>query len=133
MIKKFLTVVLGCILACGCINTAFAADSNANENTQSTAVKDNVDFGPYMREMQRRIKSNWNPPQDKFSRKVTLLYEIKKSGEVTNVSIVQSSGNKKMDKSAIKALEAASPLRPLPAEFKEDSVKVQFTFDYNVH
>ena len=34
------------------------------------------DFGPYMRELQRRIKLNWDPPKGNESKTVVLLFKI---------------------------------------------------------
>ncbi len=46
--------------------------------------------------------------------------------------MIKSSGNLKTDKAALEAVKLASPFRPLPADFKGESVDVQFIFDYNV-
>ena len=34
------------------------------------------DFGPYMRELQRRIKMNWDPPKGNESKRVILLFNV---------------------------------------------------------
>ena len=40
--------------------------------------------------------------------------------------MIKSSGNLKTDKAALEAVKLASPFRPLPADFKGESVDVQF-------
>lgn len=86
-------------------------------------------FGPYMRELQKRIKANWKPPLDGESKRVILLFRIDKSGQLVNSSIYKSSGNMLFDNEAMKALKNTAPFKPLPSEFKGKSVDIQFTFD----
>lgn len=90
------------------------------------------DFGPYMRDLQQRIKRNWDPPKGEESRRVVLLFTIARDGRLLNVSVSKSSGLQSADKAALSAVQLTAPFRPLPAEYKESSVDIQFTFDYNV-
>lgn len=90
------------------------------------------DFGPYMRELQKRIKANWNPPVDYRTKRVTVLFKVEKSGRLASCSVFQSSGNKDADKAAVDAIYKTAPFRPLPSEYSGKSVDIQFTFDYNV-
>ena len=95
------------------------------------AIKE-PDFGPYMRELQRRIKMNWDPPKGNESKRVVLMFKIAKDGRLLSCSVFKSSGLPNADKAAINAVQATAPFRPLPAEFKGQSIDIQFTFDYNV-
>ena len=90
------------------------------------------DFGPYMRELQRRIKMNWDPPKGNESKRVILLFKIAKDGRLLSCSVFKSSGLPNADKAAINAVHLAAPFRPLPPEYKGSSIDIQFTFDYNV-
>lgn len=90
------------------------------------------DFGPYMRELQRRIKINWNPPKGNESKRVVLLFKIAKDGRLLSCSVFKSSGLPSSDKAALDAVKLTAPFKPLPAEFKGSSIDIQFTFDYNV-
>ena len=90
------------------------------------------DFGPYMRELQRRIKMNWDPPKGNESKRVVLLFKIARDGRLLSCSVFKSSGLQNADKAAINAVHLAAPFRPLPPEFKGQSIDIQFTFDYNV-
>ena len=97
----------------------------------SDAIRE-PDFGPYMRELQRRIKMNWDPPKGNESKRVVLLFKIAKDGRLLSCSVFKSSGLQNADKAAINAVHLAAPFRPLPPEFKGQSIDIQFTFDYNV-
>ena len=98
-------------------------------NQESSAEPD---FGPYMRELQRRIKMNWDPPKGNDAKRVILLFKISKSGRLLSCNVLKSSGIKKVDNAALEAVFYASPFRPLPVEFKGESIDVKFVFDYNV-
>lgn len=90
------------------------------------------DFGPYMRELQRRIKMNWDPPKGNESKRVVLLFKIAKDGRLLSCSVLKSSGLQSADKAALNAVHLAAPFRPLPPEYKGANIDIQFTFDYNV-
>ena len=104
-------------------------------NTKGTPGIDAVrepDFGPYMKELQRRIKMNWTPPKGNESKRVVLLFTISRDGRLLNVKIHKSSGLQAADQAAIQAVQLTAPFKPLPPNYKGDSVDIQFTFDYNV-
>ena len=90
------------------------------------------DFGPYMRELQRRIKLNWDPPKGNESKTVVLLFKIAKDGRLLSCKISRSSGLPSADQAALKAVELTAPFKPLPADFKGQNIDIQFTFDYRV-
>lgn len=90
------------------------------------------DFGPYMRDLQRRIKMNWDPPKGNESKRVVLLFKIAKDGRLLSCSVFKSSGLPNADSAALNAVKLTAPFRPLPADFKGQSIDIQFTFDYNV-
>ena len=90
------------------------------------------DFGPYMRDLQRRIKMNWDPPKGNESKRVVLLFKIAKDGRLLNCSVFKSSGLPSADNAALNAVKLTAPFRALPAEYKGQSIDIQFTFDYNV-
>lgn len=104
---------------------------NPNGRPGIDAVRE-PDFGPYMRELQRRIKMNWDPPKGNESKRVVLLFKIARDGRLLSCSVFKSSGLPGADKAAVNAVHATAPFRPLPAEFKGSSIDIQFTFDYNV-
>ena len=90
------------------------------------------DFGPYMRELQRRIKMNWDPPKGNESKTVVLLFKIARDGRLLSSRVSRSSGLPTADRAALKAVELTAPFRPLPADYKGQSIDIQFTFDYRV-
>ena len=70
------------------------------------------DFGTNI--LGARMKKFWRlPPNIPSNLKVKLHIKFDPKGDVTQIAIKQSSGNKRFDNSAIKAVHDASPL-PLP-------------------
>lgn len=104
---------------------------NPNGRPGIDAIRE-PDFGPYMRDLQRRIKMNWNPPKGNESKRVVLLFKIAKDGRLLSCSVFKSSGLPNADKAALDAVKLTAPFKPLPAEYKGASIDIQFTFDYNV-
>jgi len=101
-------------------------------NSQGANVAKEPDFGPYMRELQRRIKMNWDPPKGDESKRVVLLFKIAKDGRLLSCSVFKSSGLQEADAAALNAVKITAPFKPLPSEFSGSSIDIQFTFDYNV-
>ncbi|MBQ9244854.1 TonB family protein [bacterium] len=112
-------------------NVGNPGPGNPNGAPGIDAIKE-PDFGPYMKELQRRIKMNWDPPKGNESKRVILLFTIARDGRLLNIKVHRSSGLPAADNAAMNAVKLTAPFRPLPAEFKGNSVDIQFTFDYNV-
>ena len=89
-------------------------------------------WGPYMRDLEARIKRNWNPPKGDQSKRVVLLFKIGRDGRLLSIRTVKSSGQPLSDAAAKNAVELTAPFKPLPPEFKGSSIDIEFTFDYNV-
>ncbi len=82
-----------------------------------------------MRDLQHRIKKNWDPPRGNESKRVVLLFKIGKDGRLLSCSVFKSSGLETADKAVLNAVLRSAPFRPLPAGFREQSIDIQFTFD----
>lgn len=91
----------------------------------------NVDFGPFMAELQRRIKRAWLPPRGHESDKVQVQFKIHNNGALSDLRVSKSEGIALSDRAALAAVQNAAPFGPLPTG-SPGSVDVQFTFDYDV-
>ena len=98
------------------------------KNTPSPYVK--ISTADYMANMQNKIKRNWQSNLCAAGEEIVVSYSIFEDGKIANIQIIESSGNSKLDKSAISALEQASPFLPLPKQLKKEknSIDVKFTF-----
>jgi TonB family protein len=90
-----------------------------------------VDFGPYMAMLQHRIKMHWIPPKYPTSNHVQVRFKVSRSGELSELKLVRSSGQAEADRFALRAIEEAAPFPHLP-EGADENVDIEFTFDYNV-
>jgi TonB family protein len=97
----------------------------------SPAKEPPVDFGPYMKALQRKIKGNWHPPKGLESKQVVVIFSISREGQLSRLRVVGSSGVEKADQAAMEAVTKSPPFDPLPKGAPE-SIDIQFTFEYNV-
>lgn len=100
---------------------------------QKPAIKANadVDFGPYMAELQRRIKRAWFPPKSHESDRVQVVFKVHSNGTMSSLRLLEESDFAESNQAAMKAIQNAAPFRPLP-DGAPQVVDIQFTFDYNV-
>ena len=96
-------------------------------NPAQRSALQSIDLESYYRAMKRKLLQHWNP--DRSIRQATVFnVEIDKSGRLTNIAIVQSSGTESFDREAMRTFRQSSPFAPLPPEFPLESLKVTWTF-----
>ena len=96
------------------------------------------DFGSryawYVRVVQQKVSENWLKyevdPGISDARRVYVTFDIVRDGHPTNVQIEQSSGVPSLDQSAVRALQRIDTFGPLPSDYSENKVSVEFWFDY---
>jgi protein TonB len=96
------------------------------------------DFGSryawYVRVVQQKVSENWLKyevdPGVTDARRVYVTFDIKRDGHPTNVQVEQSSGVPSLDQSAVRALQRIDTFGPLPPDYSESKVSVEFWFDY---
>jgi outer membrane biosynthesis protein TonB len=105
---------------------------NGPSNNDGVNVSEDVDFGPFMADLEKRIKLHWVPPRGSESRKVRLMLFLQRDGRLLKVETLVSSGDQNTDLAAVAAAEASAPFMVFPEQIHEDVLPVEFTFDYNV-
>jgi len=86
-----------------------------------------------MQYLERVLKLHWTPPKLTNNAKVTVEFQILPDGTIINEKVIETSGNRELDNSALFAIRKAKPLRKLPDDLKnEKEVIINFTFDYNL-
>jgi TonB family protein len=94
------------------------------------------DLGPYARQVQERVQSNWRTPevQEVLRQKgwVAVHFVVHKDGRITDLAVVRPSGIPSYDQSALNALKSSDPLPPLPAEVTIPQITGTFRFFYNM-
>jgi TonB family protein len=109
---------------------AFNLDRDVDSNSAAVASNADVNFAPYMNQLQRRMKRNWSPPGGASRRAVTVWFRIFSDGRIANIRLARSSGSGACDRAALDAVGASSPFLPLP-NGASGPVNVEFTFDYS--
>ena len=86
----------------------------------------------YVDIIHRKIMSNWFPDSDyvKPGSEISILvyFRVQKTGDLAKLKLVSGSGEEILDKSAISAILNARPLPPLPDQFEDAYLGVNFRF-----
>ncbi|HKD90726.1 MAG TPA: TonB family protein [Terriglobales bacterium] len=116
---------------------ANAVQFNMGNGTGGLSVTGTGDFaglyGWYVDQVRQKLSQNWflyqvDPTVPKGSR-VTVSFEITRSGQPANVSLKQSSGYSTLDSSAMAALKRVDTFGALPNDYRGNSVRVDFYFE----
>lgn len=98
----------------------------------SKKTQEELDFGPYVALLQRKIKHNWKPPAITVAYSITVSFRIDCAGNLSELKIVKSTGGYFARRAALKAVKSSAPFAPLPSGYAGRSVPIQFTFDYEI-
>jgi TonB family protein len=90
------------------------------------ATFDNPDFtyGYYVDQMLAQISRNWARPPVGSGVETTLHFRIERNGRIAELRIVRSSGINSFDLAALRAVQASTPLPPLPSAYRQSSLGV---------
>lgn len=96
----------------------------------SVAGLDNPDFtyGYYVDQMLALIQRNWIRPMVGSGVEATISYRIGRDGRILESRIANSSGINSFDLAALRAVQASSPLPPLPRAFRDSWLGVHLIF-----
>jgi hypothetical protein len=101
-----------------------------NPTPPTLEAANDVDFGPYMANMQRKIKRNWFPPKANTSKRVVVLFTLSRDGTMNNLRTLTPDVSDSELSAAYTAVQSTK-FQSLP-QGSPDSVDIEFTFDYNV-
>lgn len=111
MLKKFLLVIFSLVI------------------TQNVLMaQDRVIDGFYLSNLQKKIENNWLSSTKVENKSVVLVFNLEKTGKVSDVEILRSSGSNDFDKKAVLAVYKASPFLPYTSNSDNGFVKLQFFF-----
>jgi TonB family protein len=116
-------------------NETFNNPQGGNDRPGATIQFDTrgVEFGPWLRRFVAQVRRNWFIPQAAMvmSGHVVLQFYIHKSGEITDVQIVQPSSIDAFNNAAYGAIVTSNPTAPLPPEYPLERALFTVTFYYN--
>ncbi|AFY34255.1 TonB family protein [Calothrix sp. PCC 7507] len=70
---------------------ALTNSSRVNPAANGVDARQDTNLGPYLKELQRKVKEQWLPTLTQSSRQSVLHFTIQRSGQVSNLRISQSS------------------------------------------
>lgn len=78
-----------------------------------------------------KIQRNWsNPVASNQILSCVIYFQIIRSGTVLDPKIEESSGVPAYDRACLRAIQASSPLPPLPTDFRDDIIGIHLEFPY---
>ena len=82
--------------------------------------------------IQDKITSNWTPPKMSpgTTASATLSLRILRSGQVRDLAVGSSSGDRLLDDTALRAVSLSSPLPPLPPLYKAEALSLELRFTF---
>jgi len=93
-------------------------------------------YAPYMQAMVRTLEEQWRPggtsdfkKYDDDARKLLMRITIENNGSLSNLEILQPSPIAALNESAIAAIHAAAPFKPLPSSWGLDRVNIPLIFE----
>lgn len=101
--------------------------------TAQTMMLENIKFpfSYYIKQVQNKISENWSWAQNYAGNFKTVVYfRIIRSGQISEIKIKTSSGNKLYDNICLRAVEVSAPFPPLPQGYEDDWLGVFFEFRY---
>ncbi len=94
-----------------------------------------VKYAPYAHLLVRALEEQWRPGQANYreypvnERQAMLRLTIKRDGSLGGIKILRPSPIRQLNESAIAAIHAAAPFRPLPLSWGLDRVNFYLTFE----
>lgn len=103
---------------------------NADRSGSGTSVDASRDdqWGTYLSGLNRLVDQNWQRVSVEATRRTKIQFRVDRQGRLTDLQLIQSSGDTLADQAALQAIRAAAPFAPLPQNTTEDVLIVNFTF-----
>ncbi len=121
----------GSLLYIPLANATPAVPDKSKAGTAQNKRQPDVDFGPYMARLERKIGAAWTPPQGHEFDRITVIFQLNNSGDVSDLRVKGSSGFESSDKEALAAVTRSGPFE-IPPKGAPKIIGVEFTFDFNI-
>lgn len=103
---------------------------STSENTAIGVEDPNFTYGWYLDRVTALIRQTWTRPAVGSEIEQAIFnFRIGRDGAITGLRLIESSGSEVFDRAAQRAVEAASPLPPLPKGYKKDSLGINLVVD----
>lgn len=93
------------------------------------AQDSDINFIAYVSRLGNKVKSNWVIPHGKLDKKAVILLDIDKTGKLLGANVVNFSGDKDFDKTALDAIIKSAPFEGFPQNITDEKATIKITFD----
>jgi protein TonB len=105
------------------------ANSGGGKGLAGVDALADFDFGPYVSGVTQRIKRNFTPPSHDSTIKAVVVFTISRTGSVSGIRLLRSSGSGLFDEAALSSVRASAPFRSFPPDADKSSIQMEFSFD----
>jgi len=89
-------------------------------------------FGAYRDLLELAVGRKWRTndvdPNLHTAPPAIVTFTLRRNGSISDVRLENSSGNRALDDSALRAIHEAEPIPPLPTEYERNDARVEFQF-----
>ncbi|MBL0184262.1 MAG: TonB C-terminal domain-containing protein [Candidatus Obscuribacter sp.] len=120
------------------LNTLAEAYKNNNQLSKAQILEKEADgiFQTFMDNLNRKIKSEWNPPKSDSSKKAVSMFGLNAEGKFENIKLTKPSSSPALNEACLNALRTTDKM-PIttPSFYKIDiePIWIEFSFDYRIH
>ena len=122
--KYFITIS---IILISTLSVLSYEGSYYNRPTSNQQVQN--DFADYMVNLQNKLNKNWIAPDFMPEGHIRVLFKIDREGNVISGDILESSGNRLYDESAVEAIHKSEPFGKFPNNSTREILTVNYCFD----
>jgi len=95
----------------------------------------NFPFTYYLQIIRDRVSAHWftsliDPGVSGYFH-TTVRFKIFKNGQISNLDVVEQSGIRSFDLSALRAIRSSAPFPPLPKEYKDEYLLIRLIFEHS--
>lgn len=109
------------------LTLSVSADPYYNHPTTNQQVQN--DFSDYMALVNEKLQKNWTPPDFLEEAHTRILFKLNRDGEIYSANIIESSGDRIYDESAINALKKSMPFGAFPENSTRQTLAINYSFD----
>jgi TonB family protein len=109
-----------------------AASAARSLREETVSLENGGRYRCYLREIKRRIEQGWQLAASTHEGRLTLIFSVERSGHLSAVRLLNSSGDERLDGSALWAVRQAGPFAPLPSTLDAARLHVKASFCYQL-
>ena len=87
------------------------------------------DLNPYLERLRKQVKQQWHPVLSHSSQHTIIGFSISRTGQVSELRILNPSGSALTDQEELQAIQRAAPFAPLPEGYPASELYIRFNFN----